>query len=103
MFHRQSEVINSEVQKLLLKGVIEEESHCDGEFISSIFLRPKNNGSFRMILNPFVQYHHFKMDTFESALALVTKGCFWGSVDLKDAHYSVPSHKKYRKYLRFRW
>lgn len=28
------------------------------------------------------QYHHFKMDTFESALKIITPNCFMSSVDL---------------------
>ena len=30
-------------------------------------------------------------------------GCFTASVDLKDAYYSDPIAKEYRKYLKFEW
>ena len=48
------------------KRIIVKSSHEEGEFISNIFLRPKKDGSFRMILNlkdlnTFVRFHHFKM------------------------------------------
>ena len=70
--------IDGEVQKLLHKGVIEETSHEDGEFISNIFLRPKPNGDHRLILdlsrmNKDVKYKHFKMTSLQTALDLVTQ------------------------------
>ena len=44
-------VIDAEVSKLLEKGVIEPCVPETGEFISTVFLRPKKDGSHRMILN----------------------------------------------------
>ena len=41
----------SEIKTLLLKGVIIECFHEEGEFISPIFLAPKPDSSYRMILN----------------------------------------------------
>ena len=48
--------------------MIKETTHCTGEYISSIFIRPKKDGTYRLILNlknlnDHVEYHHFKMDT----------------------------------------
>lgn len=54
-------------------------------------------------LNENVVYHHFKMDTFESALKLVRPNCYMASIDLKNAYYSVPIAKEHRKCLRFLW
>ena len=61
-------IITSEISSLLEKAVIVESTHEPGEFISSVFVRPKKGGSHRMIfylknLNKHVQYNHFKMDT----------------------------------------
>ena len=42
-------------------------------------------------LNRFIPYHHFKMDSFESALFLVSKNTYFGSIDLRHAYYSVPN------------
>ena len=101
--------IDSELTKLLNKGVIEKCEHSEGEFISNVFLRPKKDGhSHRLILNlrklnQNVTYHHFKMDTLASAIKLMRKGCFMASVDLRDAYYSVPIAPEHRKYLRFLW
>ena len=41
----------AEIKNILHKGVIEECQHEEGEYISSIFLTPKPDGSFRIILN----------------------------------------------------
>ena len=89
------EIIYAEVHKLLKKEVIEHTTTEAGEFLSTVFVRPKKDGTHRMILNlkhlnEYVAYHHFKMDTIQTALKLLRPGCFMASVDLKDAYYSVP-------------
>ena len=48
-----------------------------------------------MILNlktfsAYLEYHHFKMDSLKSALALMRPQCYMPSTDLKHAYYSVP-------------
>ncbi len=101
-------IIDAEVHKLLTLEVIEKCLHCRGEYISNIFLRQKPNNTYRVILdlkdlNESVQYHHFKMDTFKTALNLVTPNCWFGSVDLKHAYYSCLIRPADRKYLRFVW
>ena len=52
-------------------------------------------------LNEHVEYHHFKKDTLQSAIRLMTPNCHMASVDLRDAYYSVPIHIDDQKYLRF--
>ena len=101
-------IIDSEIEKLLTKEVIERAKHCSDEVISDIFLRDKKDGTFRMILNlkklnDFVTKHHFKMDTLTTIIRLVEKDCYMASIDLKDAYYSVPIAKAHRAYLRFIW
>lgn len=98
--------MNLEIKRLQGLGVIETCTHEPGEFVSPIFLRPKKNGAFRMILNlkdrnPFIEYQHFKMDSLDTCLRLMTPGVFMASLDLSDAYYSVPVHKDSRKYLKF--
>ena len=44
-------LLSVEIKNILHKGVIEECQHEEGEYISPIFLTPKPDGSFRMILN----------------------------------------------------
>ena len=82
--------------------VLEEVEHTKGEYLAPIFIVPKKDGEYRMILNlkelnENIVYHHFKMDTFESALKLVKKNCFFASADLRHAYYSVPLANEIRK------
>ena len=76
--------------------------------MSNVFLRPKPDGFYRMILNlkklnKFVDYNEFKMDTLRSVLKLVTSKCYMATIALKDAYYTVPIAEEHRKYLRFYW
>ncbi len=101
-------VINSEIAKLLKKGVIEPAKYTVDSYVSNVFVRPKKDGTHRMILNlkalnMFVAYYHFKMDTFLTAIKLIRPGCFMASIDLKDAYYSIPVANGDRKYLMFAW
>ena len=96
---REIEVIESEIFKYISKQIIEPTSACSGSFVSNIFTRPKKDGSYRMILNlkplnEFIDYHHFKMDTFNIAIKLVKPGCFMASIDLKDAYILLHSCSK---------
>ena len=101
-------IIGLEIDKLLHKRAIEPCLHEKGEFISTIFITPKKDGSFRPVinlksLNEFVTYHHFKMETFQSALLLVEPTCHFACIDLKDAYFSIPIATEHRKFLRFQW
>ena len=108
VFNAQEElIVQQEINTLLAKGVIQQSHHEPGEFISTIFLRPKPDGSFRMILNlkefnKSVEHHHFKMDTLETVTKMIKPGCCMASVDLKDAYYTVPIHKDHQNVLKFK-
>ena len=97
-----------ELQKLSQKQVIERVTPVEGQFISNVFLRPKRDGQFRMILdltelNKAVQYEHFKMTSLRTALEMMRPDCWMASVDLKDAYYSVAVAEEDRKFLRLQW
>ena len=97
-----------EIEKLIQKGVLEQVEDSQGQVLSNIFLRPKKDGSFRMILdltwvNKHIQYQHFKMSSLNTATQMLREGCWMASIDLKDAYYSVPIAVEDRKFLRFRW
>ena len=97
------------ISKFIESEVIEEATHCLGEYISFIFpVTKKNKKDIKIILNLkqwylFVSYEHFKMECLSSALSLVERDCCMASIDLKDAYYSVTFHESSRKYLRFFW
>ena len=106
-FSKQETVlIENEISSLLNKGVIQKSNHEIGEFISPIFLTPKSDGNFRLILNLKtlnleIPYVHFKMDTLHTVLPLITLNCFMAEIDLKDAYYTVPIKQEHQKYLKF--
>jgi len=106
--NEKTKFMDSEILALLEKGIIEHAVRDKNEFISTIFLRPKKDGNYRMILNlkslnHYVKYQHFKMDSIATAIEMVTPGCFMASIDLKDAYYSVAIANQDRKYLKFLW
>ena len=105
---KEAEVIDGEIEKLLQMGVLTQYACEKDDFLSNIFIRPKQDVKYRMILNlkPFnqyLQYHHFKMDTLKTAVAMVRPHCYMASIDLKDAYYSVPIKETHQKYLKFQW
>ena len=86
--------LSVKIKNLLYKGVIEECQHEEGEYVSPIFLTPKYNGSFRMILNlkqmnNHFPYIHFKRETIKSVLDLVIPNCYIEKKYIKDAYYSI--------------
>ena len=104
----QTVAIQNEIESLLKKGVIQRVEHSEHERISPIFVVPKKDGKWRMILNlkdlnKDIQYHHFKMETLKDALSLVKEGCFMSSLDLKDAYFSVHVNEASQQYLKFKW
>lgn len=99
-------IIGTEINKLLSKGVIIPSIHELGEFISSIFLRLKKDGSYCMILNlkffnEFVKHRHFEMDTLDAAVKMMKPNCYMASIDLTDTYYMVPVHEADQKFLKF--
>ena len=80
---------------------------CENEIISNISFRLKKDGKVRIILNlkafneNFLEKSHFKMDTVLSAIDAMKKECFFGSVDLAEAFYSISLFELYRKFFRF--
>lgn len=99
-------LISSQINDLLVKGTI---SRCDpvrDQFISKIFLTPKPDGSYRLILNlkklnNFLETEHFKIEDWKVVQKIVSKNCFMATLDLKDAYYLIAIAKEDRKCLRF--
>lgn len=114
-YHSQPALTNSEtaiIDKEICKlEAIEVVSRCEPEydqFLSPVFTVPKRDGSHRMILNlkelnKDITYYHFKMETLQAALKLITADCYMASVDLKNAYYSLPVADQHKKFLRFLW
>ena len=82
-------LIKDEIDKLLTKVLKRKLA-----MRTYLFIFHKSNGGIRLIfnlkqLNKNIEYHHFKMDSINTVLNLITKDCFMTSIDLKDAYYSV--------------
>ena len=104
----ETEKVDKEIQELWKKGVIVTCERKEGDFVSPIFTRPKKDGKIRLILNlkklnKSVEYHHFKMETLKQALALVTEECWFASLDLKEAYFSISIKEESQEYLKFLW
>ena len=104
----QAPLIRSEIESLILKGVIVKIDHSPGEILSPIFLTNKSDGSYRMILNlkrlnKNIPKRKFKMETVRSILKLIRKNAFMVKLDIKDAYYSVPIHEDHQKFFRFQF
>ena len=88
------------------KGAIERCKESPEQFISSYFLIPKKDDSFRFVLNlkklnNYINTKHFQMEDLRTAIKLISRGTFMTTVDLKDAHYLFSVAQESRKYLRF--
>ena len=86
----QKSLLKVEVKQMLKKRAVVPCEHKQEEFITSIFLRDKNDGSHRLILhlkglNKYLEYKHLKMQTFQSVLSLIQLDCFVATIDLRDA------------------
>ena len=98
--------MTAELTKLLDKKIILPSDHEPGEYISRVFLRENRDGSRRMILNlnsfhNFVEGQHFKIETLDTVLNLLTPGAYAGSLDLKSAYNTIAIHDSHTKYLKF--
>ena len=96
------------VSELLTKNAIRLCEHVPGEFISKIFLRRKENGSFRLILdlssfNQIISAADFKMDTLSKTLTLITQFCHFSSLGLTDAYLTLVVNPLFFRFLRFEW
>uniref|UniRef100_A0A0N5BR41 Reverse transcriptase domain-containing protein n=1 Tax=Strongyloides papillosus TaxID=174720 RepID=A0A0N5BR41_STREA len=76
------------------RQIIEEVEQSSLKWCNPIFNVPRKNGLPRLIvdlspLNSFLNIEHFKLEDISSAIDLVFKGCFFISIDLSDAYYSI--------------
>ena len=102
-------ILDDEMSKFIDKEVIEEVTDLTSPgFYSTLFLRPKTDSGYRVIinlkpLNAFIVYRKFKMETSASVRQGLTTGDWCFTVDCKDAYTHVMIHPSSRKYLRFFW
>ena len=105
----QSQAITQEIESLLKKGAMQDTQSLEEErFVSNVFLVPKSEGKWRLILNlkalnHFVIYEHFKMEDIHCMKDLLNRGDYMCKLDLKDAYLSISIHWSFRKFLKFTW
>lgn len=104
----QWEVVDKEVNSLLEKGAIVRSNEENSQFISTIFIVPKPGGKFRPVinlrfLNEFIEYNHFKQETFRVILDIVQRGDWFTKLDMTDGYFHISIHPLFQKYLKFRW
>ena len=99
--------LREEIENLLNKRAVERVQNPETPgFYSRIFLVPKKNGKFRLILdlsllNRYIEKQAFKMETVKSVRQAMRLNDWAVSIDLTDAYLHVPIHRQSRKYLRF--
>ena len=91
---------DAKISKLLSKGVIVNTLEHFRDFF-----RDQKKANDRMILNlkifnGFLNFKHCKLELVKNALYLMTEGCYFGSVELKDQFYTIPIYENYQKYLK---
>jgi len=106
-FKAKKGVVDKEIQSMLEKNVLREVQPIEGQFLSTIFVRPKKGeNKYRPILNlkklnAHMPYIHFKMEGMKNVTDLPNQGDFMIKIDLKEAYWHIPIHPSSQKYLRF--
>ena len=94
------------IQELIKKKAIISSKCEKGDFISPVFLSPKKDGGYRMILNlkqfnKYAKHISFKMETLHHIMQMVEFGWHMTSIDIKDAFLTVPVKERHRILLKF--
>ena len=104
MSKEETAFMDKKIKELLQDGSIKKVTHPHPEgWLSNMFLVPKKDGGFRMILNlkplnKFIKYSKFKMDHVEQILQLIEPHNVLCSLDISSAFshlYLLPEHQKY--------
>ena len=104
--HRNSYLLEV-LHQLIAKNAVELVNHQTSlGFFNRLFLVPKPNNKWRLILdlsklNLFLKTEKFKMETPETIRTSLKQGEWVTSIDFKDAYFHIPIQEQSRKYLRF--
>ena len=92
MSEREQEFARQKIRQLIDTGcIVKLPAIQPNGWVSNIFLRPKKDGSFRLILNlkplnKFIEYRKFKMPSIRTVTQMVKRNSKFISIDLKDAY-----------------
>ena len=104
-------VLDDEVKGLISKNAVKVFQPVHGQYVSSYFAVPKSKRSpdkWRPIIN-LKRFNHsvrklyFRMEEVAWIRLWLRSGGWHCGIDVKDAFLHVPIHKKFRKFLRFKW
>ena len=106
----QTSLVQEEIISLLQKGaIIEVAFNPWARFYSNLFLVEKKGGSGQRPVinlsrfNNYVEYCHFKMEDLKAVADLLRPGDFMCKLDLKDAYFLVPLHRRSQKFIHFQF
>ena len=96
------------ISKLLATGCIVQLPHPLLGWHSNIFLWPKKDGSFRLILNlkplnELIEYQKFKMPTIHTVIQMIRRHDQFISLDLQDTFACVNISQSHVCYLQFKF
>ena len=102
----EGKVVEADLARLEQKNVICQADHVVDEYVSTIFLRPKKDGSHKIILNlkhlnKSIEKVHFKLDSHEAEISLRKKDCCFASLDIRGACYSISDDESCKNVCRF--
>ena len=107
--NRERQFVLETLQDLISTGCVQElDSQMENGWVSNIFLRPKRNGSFRMILNlkplnKLIAYQKFKMPNIHTVMSMIKRGDKLVSIDLSNAYSSLKIRDDQCRYLQFKF
>lgn len=94
----ETKIFDAEISKLFNVGVFVNTTREPNNYVSGIFTRSKKDGKYGMIPNLrklFFKSKCWKLGSVQDALDLITECCYFGSIDLKEAYYSIPNRENY--------
>lgn len=87
--------VRGAINNLLNLGAIRPCAPEEPQFVSSYFLIPKADETFRFVLNlkklnKFILTKHFKLEDGRTAEKLISKNDFLAKIDLENAYFLIP-------------
>ena len=104
------EFVNGKIKAMIENKTIRIVNPLDTRpgWVSNIFLQPKKDKGYRMILNlkPLnkkLKYIHFKMDTINDVIKMISPHMVMASIDLTEAYFHLPIFEDHIPFMRFKW
>lgn len=104
---RQTDFVDSEIQRLLLLGFIEK-CAVKPTCVSPLGVVPKRNNKLRLItdlrqLNSYCEVPKYRNEDIRDTVKLLKPNDRFVTTDIKDGFFHIPVHRDYKQYLGFYW